>query len=167
MKIVLSLLAAILLLALPLAAQTDCPCDVTIRTGSPGPIPPGVAPTPLPPGVDHNPYVEITILPHGTTPLGDHITLNGLKDLNIAATDLPKDAVLRSFTIKIFSKRGRQLFQATRRLPKSAQEQRAFMLDAQTARSGARYFVPGNTVLITVQVAFEGGTIKVTSGKTQ
>ncbi len=167
MKIVLSLLAAILLLALPLAAQTDCPCDVTIRTGSPGPIPPGVAPTPLPKGVDHNPYVEITILPHGTTPQGDHVTLRGLSDLNIAVTDIPKDTVLRSYTIQIFSKRGKQLFQATRRLPKSAQEQRAFMLDAQTAKIGSRYFVPGNTVLVTVQVAFEGGTMKVTSGKTQ
>src|SRR5437660_10313784 len=109
MKRALSLLAAVVLLSLPVVAQSDCPCDVTIRTGSPGPIPPGVSPTPLPRGVDHNPYVEIKILPHGTTPSGDHLTLRGLSDLNIALTDLPNEAVMRSFTMRIISKYGKQV----------------------------------------------------------
>jgi hypothetical protein len=167
MKIALSFLAAIALLALPAAAQTSCPCDVEIRTGPPSPPPPGISPAPLPPGVAAGAYAEIRVLPAGTTQQGDRLTVRSLKDLNIAVTDLPQDTVLRSFTVQIFSKRGRQVFQATRRLPKSAQDQRSFTLDAQTARSGSRYFVPGNTVVVTVQVIFTGGRIKVSTGKAQ
>jgi hypothetical protein len=121
----------------------------------------------LPTGVAGGAYVEIKVLPASATPQGDHLKLSSLRDLNIAVTDLPQDAELRSFTMQIFSKGGKQLFQATRRLPKSAQEQRAFTLDAQTAKTGARYFVPGNTIVVTVQVIFVGGHIKVSSGKTQ
>src|SRR6266852_4493686 len=135
MKVVFFLLAAIMLLSLPVVAQTSCPCDVEIRTGPPSPPPPGVAPIPLPKGVAAGAYVEIKVLPAGASPQGDHVRLSSLRDLNIAVTDLPRDAELRSFTMQIFSKNGKQVFQATRRLPKSAQEQRAFALDAQTARS--------------------------------
>jgi hypothetical protein len=165
MKIAFCLLATIVLLSLPAAAQ--CPCDVDIRTGPPGPLPPGLAHKTLPPGVAPGPYAVIKVLASGETPQGDHVTVRNLKDLNIAIADLPQDAVLHSFTMRIFSKRGKQLFEATRRLPMSAQEQRAFTLDTRTARSASRYFVPGNTVVVTVQVAFEGGHIKVSTGKTQ
>jgi hypothetical protein len=167
MKVAFSLLAAIMLLSLPVGAQTSCPCDVEIRTGPPSPPPPGVAPGPLPTGVAGGAYVEIKVLSASATPQGEHVRLSSLKDLSIAVTDLPQDAELRSFTMQIFSKTGRQVFQATRRLPKSAQEQRAFTLDAQTARSGSRYFVPGNTIVVTVQVIFTGGHIKISSGKSQ
>ncbi len=166
-KTALSLLAAFILLSLPVVAQTSCPCDVEIRTGPPSPPPPGVAPNPLLKGIAAGAYAEIKVLPAATAPQGDHVRLSSLKDLNIAVTDLPQDAELRSFTMQIFSKTGRQVFQATRRLPKAAQEQRAFTLDAQTARLGSRYFVPGNTIVVTVQVIFTGGHIKVSSGKTQ
>ncbi len=163
MKITFSLLAAIILLSLPGVAQ--CPCDVDIRTGPPGPLPPGLART-LPPDAISGPFAEIKVLAVGEAQ-GEHVTVRSLRDINIALADLPQDAVLRSFTVRIFSKRGKQLFQATRRLPKSAQEQHAFTLDALTARAGSRYFVPGNTVVVTVQVAFTGGHIKVTTRKTQ
>jgi hypothetical protein len=163
MKIAFGLLAAIILLSLQVAAQ--CPCDVEIRTGPPGPLPPGLART-LPSGVAPGPYAEIKVLPAGAAQ-GEHATLRNLRDLNIAVTDLPEDAVLHSFTVQIYSKRGKQVFQATRRLPKSAQQQRAFTFDAYTARTGSRYFVPGNTIVVTVHVAFTGGHIKVSTGKAQ
>jgi hypothetical protein len=166
MRMTLSLLAGIVLLSLPVAAQDSCPCDVDIRTGPPGPIPPGIAHL-VRPGVVSGPYAEIKILRAGATAQGERVTVRSLKDLNIAVTDLPQGAVLHSFTMRIFSKRGRQLFEATRRLPKSAQERGAFTLDARTARAASRYFVPGNTIVVTVQVAFTGGHIKVSTGETK
>jgi len=44
MKTVSRLLAAIFLLSLPMAAQSDCPCEVAIRTGPANPPPPSNRP---------------------------------------------------------------------------------------------------------------------------